>query len=220
MTPAQSVPHNHTTHVPTHSERRRAILTAASFLLSNDNDRDELVARLAGRSHMFIPNSEVTTHCPYAVHGPSSQHAASSSTPSAPFLLSHPIQTRETEMRREDESLSIQSVASFLLRNDSDREELVNVLRRAAFQPQPVGFDAEAAVDKAASTALTVENQSNVGVYGLRDSDIFNQLVMLEVIYIYFRCHCYSDLFHLSPMLLFPPLFFSLFFYATLCLVL
>ncbi|KAJ3281161.1 hypothetical protein HDU76_008998, partial [Blyttiomyces sp. JEL0837] len=169
---------------------RRAILNAANFLLKDDSDREELVARLSGRSQLPNSNTEVIS-----LATPTIAPTASSSTIStANYHLDHPMSLVSESSSADEPTATIHDMANFLLRNDTDREELVNVLRKAAGYVQSFGMTSSSTTtsdEAAAVTANTVSfdagkegyvpsSTTTKGAYGLDAQDVFNQLVMLE----------------------------------------
>ncbi|KAJ1547802.1 hypothetical protein HK405_004895 [Cladochytrium tenue] len=171
------------------------VVTAANFLLSNDSDREELVARLVGRAAMPSPPPDSAGLPLDALfHG----HAVVEDQPAPVDLAGHcPLAPTLDESAEpllasaaspaDDHLATVHDVAAFLLRNDTDREELVQVLRRAATEAEFLAAAESLRRAGAGANPSPVPDAADpsaeaVSAYELGDGAdaAFNQLVMLE----------------------------------------
>ncbi|KAJ3095206.1 hypothetical protein HDU97_007157 [Phlyctochytrium planicorne] len=145
--------------------------SSASFLVSDPSDREELAARLIFSSRgpqaasLVFPSDASTPASTENMYTP----------PQSPLAASSPLSEEMAPEadHHEDGSVTIHTIANFLCRNDTDREELVGMLRVQAARAA-----ASAALPSHAAAQRKAGNQK--GVYGLDKNDVFNQLVMLE----------------------------------------
>ncbi|KAJ3329381.1 hypothetical protein HDU76_008014 [Blyttiomyces sp. JEL0837] len=164
----------------------QTISTTANFLLRNDTDRQELVSRLSthslGTSSRLPSFTSDATDDVITMSTPSSYTRNTNHVVLSSMNLDHPMSfptsTTTTAITAsvvpsQQTNGTIQNVASFLLRNDADREELVTVIRKSAGRYQ--SFATISAKDEAGYVA-----SSGNAIYGIDQNDIFNQLVMLE----------------------------------------
>ncbi|KAI8835881.1 hypothetical protein BC829DRAFT_406109 [Chytridium lagenaria] len=167
-------------HLPAPNSSSTLCAASASFLVSDPVDRDELASRLVFSSRgpeaaaLVFPSDNDTT-----VFITTTAAAASSSSSSTSFQDDHSsIDTHENV------SATVHTIANFLLRNDTDREELVEMLRIQAARADSMGAvqRAQRANDEDMKKTNSSSSSSSkpMNVYGMDDRDMFNQLVMLE----------------------------------------
>ncbi|KAJ3204678.1 hypothetical protein HDU67_009357 [Dinochytrium kinnereticum] len=156
-------------HLPAPSASPSHCAAAASFLVNDPADREELAARLVYSSRGSEAASIVFPSDP-------SSTTASSSSSASPHIHLSGVD------RHEDSCPTIHTIANFLLRNDTDREELVSTLRIQAVRGAVAAAASGAAAGKPAVPAAAASSGGGVkkGVYGMDERDVFNQLVMLE----------------------------------------
>ncbi|KAJ3111371.1 hypothetical protein HDU96_005760 [Phlyctochytrium bullatum] len=147
---------------------------SASFLVSDPADREELASRL-----VFSSRGAEAAQLVF----PTDTDAAAQPTPSPIPVPAAPLAASDDLLgvdRHEDCCATVHTIANFLLRNDTDREELVSMLRIQNTRAATVSANATTA-NAVASPSLSRRGAPATGPYGLDErEDIFNQLVMLE----------------------------------------
>ncbi|KAJ3141411.1 hypothetical protein HK101_003407 [Irineochytrium annulatum] len=165
---------------------QRQCLATASFLEQDPRDREELARDLMNAQvmslHLLRPSAHYShMSASHALGGGSvSGFTTDDESSDAGSDIHHNIRSSSPNAWGLDASstATVHQIASFLLNNDTDRQELVTVLRTNMGKSH---WDSPMSPSSARESFADVHHSSGgKAVYGVEENELFNELVLIE----------------------------------------